>query len=82
MAENIVFNDGTREKQDIAIKDKKSAASAKKAKKASLLAPIPSKLDPVSIAAIITKNLERAKRYATKMKSPAKETGEETPPNG
>jgi hypothetical protein len=51
----------------------KKAASAKNEKNTSLLAPNPSKDDPVSIAEITVKNLPKLIKYNTKIMSPLNE---------
>ena len=63
-------------------KFRKNERSDRHENAASRLAPMPSKLDPVSIAARIIKNLAIAKKAVKRITSPKKWIGAFNPPNG
>ena len=59
-----------------------SAGSAKTANCNSRLAPMPSKLEPVSNAASTVKKRPSTRRYASKIRSPGNATADGTRPSG
>src|SRR5579875_3735958 len=65
-----------------AAKDHDKAGSANAEKVTSRLAPIPSKLEPVSSAARTVEKRPSAIKYATTIKSPVKDESAGKPPNG
>ena len=58
------------------------AGSASNANVTSRLAPMPSKLEPVSSAAMTVTNRAKPSRYASTTRSPLKASGAANPPSG
>ena len=71
---SIVDSDRLPVFRAMAARARRSAGSARVENVTSRLAPMPSKLDPVSSAAITVEKRARARRYANRRRSPGKAT--------